>query len=197
MKKLAIFMIVLPLISGCAHMQSRSIAYKESSASQMFVWRSDYSAGIGSEGKLCAQAATTARTAGASADLSANTALLAAFAPHLASMPQAEAAKFRTALEQSVMLTNSTNGQTAYANIAFFYLCQISMNAEDKLSAKDIVKMWGDVNGAAQNIGKENSGTANISSGAPAIQQGVGSTSPVILQGSTQQSVDSTPPGGQ
>jgi hypothetical protein len=171
MKRLVGFAAILPLVSGCAHMQSRAIAYQEPSASQLYVWRSDYSAGIGNEGKICAQAATTARATGASADASLSTSVLAAVAPQLATLPPSEAAALTASLQQSVMLTNSTNGQTAYSNIAFFYLCQISLNAGDKLSAADIVKMWSEVNATAPKIGTTNSGTSNIDAQAPVLPQ--------------------------
>jgi hypothetical protein len=162
MNSLTYFAAVLPLLSGCAHMHSRSIAYEKTSASQMYVWRSDYSAGVGSEGKFCAQAATTARATGASGNASVSTSVLAAVAPQLATLPPSEAAAMKAAIQQSAMLTNSTNGQTAFANIAFFYLCQVSLNAGDKLSAADILKMWSDVNATAPKIGVANSGTSSI-----------------------------------
>ncbi len=171
MKRFACCAVIMPLLTGCAHMYSRSIAYENPSASHMYVWRSDYSAGVGNNGKVCAQAATTARATGASARTSVNTAVLAAMAPTLAALPPSEAAALATSVEQSVMLTNSTNGQTAFANIAFFYLCQVSLNAGDKLSAADIVKMWSDVNATAPKIGVANAGTSSSNAKAPGLPQ--------------------------
>ena len=176
-------------------MQTRSIAYRDPSASQLYVWRSDYSAGIGQNGQMCAQAATTARATGASADASVNTAVLAAVAPQLAALPPQEAAALTASLQQSVMLTNSTNGQTAFANIAYFYLCQISLNAKDKLSSADILKMWSDVTAAVPKVGAANAGTSSIEAQAPGLSQVAPQQAPAALPATLQLPVVQAPAG--
>lgn len=49
------------VLGGCAHMNSRAIAYDSTGGDRLFVWGSNYSAGIGTNDGICAQAATTAK----------------------------------------------------------------------------------------------------------------------------------------
>ena len=153
-------------VGGCAGLDRSAISYKpigtETSPQRLFVWRSNYSAGVSSQGGICVQAATTARAMSAELDVAANTALLKALVPTLAAAGNEEAAKASAAIRQSVMLTNATSGQTAYANIAYFYLCQISQNKN--LSSDQVVSMWSEVTKTVPQIGAPSMDTSNIAS---------------------------------
>ncbi|PZQ22752.1 MAG: hypothetical protein DI569_06740 [Sphingopyxis macrogoltabida] len=63
------------------------------------------------------------------------------------------------------MRPGSHDGQTAFANIAFFYLCQISLNHD--LSADKIEAMWKDTTAAVASIGTASVATPTINSVQP------------------------------
>lgn len=130
---------------------------------RVFIWKADYSAGIASQGGVCAQGALTAnaKSMEMTANLSNDIVQIAKASPN--SLGEGDLAKVGIAANNNVMLTNATNGQTAFANIAFFYLCQITLNNNsrkfvhteghsgktlqsdtDSLSGENIVQMWKD-----------------------------------------------------
>jgi hypothetical protein len=160
MKKLAILvMFALPL-AGCAHLDSRAISYADgppgadTNYQRLFIWGSDYSAGMGTRSGICAQAATTAQARSSKTKVEAGNGVLAALNPaQLASLDEGKLAAISRATNESVMLTNATNGQTAFANIAFFYLCQISLNGQ--LPDTHIATMWEKTINAVANVAKE------------------------------------------
>lgn len=155
------------LLSGCAHFHSRGMVYKEA---KLFVWGSDYSAGIGTANGICAQAATTMRAANLDVDVSASNDFLKAAIPTLAPAEQGELIDLGIAQTQTVAATNVSTSQTAFANIAFFYLCQISLNSQ--VEDASIVAMWKDTTAALSSVGAT---TATITTIRPdAVNTGTG-----------------------
>lgn len=134
-----------PLASGCAMMDSRAISFPDRGNARnyqrLFMWRSHYSAGMGTNGGICAQAATTAQARSSDTRVTAGGGLLVPFSPaQLGAMSEAQLAAVSRTSNTNVMLTNATNGQTAFANIAFFYLCQLSLN--NSLTDEQVASLW-------------------------------------------------------
>jgi hypothetical protein len=115
MSKYLCCVIVILLSTGCAKINSTGISYLKSDAQRVFIWKSNYSAGMGTNRGICAQGALTA--------MAANTNLKIDPPP---SVPKLE---FTAQLNQAIARINSSNNQTAFANNAYFYLCQISLNS--------------------------------------------------------------------
>lgn len=162
-------LFLIPLLSGCAHMNSRAIAYGDTAEDKLFVWGSQYSAGIGTNGGMCAQAATTARATSVGTDVAVGDKALGLINPAtLTSEDNGKLAEVAVSTNQSVMLTNATNAQTAFANIAFFYLCQISLN--QKLQPNEIVEMWKATTGAISSVGTATVNTPTIAPSTPIVR---------------------------
>lgn len=168
-------------LSGCsiAHLDSRGIAYAtdtsvtsgsvsqtSSKAQRLFIWKSNYSAGIGTDEGICVQGALTGvanatEATGKVGRAPLDTPLEGAKINDLgnASLRQS----------QSLTLLNATNGQTAFANIALFYLCQISLNRS--LDPETIAKMWATTHQSLEKISATNAGTMSISASIPSPAQ--------------------------
>ena len=172
MKK-ALLLVAAVQLGGCASMNSTAMSYRnqEGGNQRVFLWASQYSAGIGSNGGVCAQPATTARSNAASGEVTASAAILEAIAPALRELPPGEAARVGMGVTSSVMLTNATNPQTAYANIAYFYLCQISLNAGERFTADQIVQMWSDVSRTIPQISVTAVDTSRMAAGTPLVPE--------------------------
>lgn len=126
---------------------------------RVFIWHSDYSAGIGTKNGICAQAATTMRSTSVEAEAKATDALAKVVAGQAVGDPK-EAASGILRLNQNSALTNATSVQTSYANISLFYLCQISLNQE--LEAETIKAMWAKAHEAAVSLSKEATEVAKL-----------------------------------
>ena len=201
MMRLVAMLVLGVTLSGCgiAHMESRGIAYasdrtawkngtvRESKAQRLFVWKSDYSAGIGTEEGICVQGALTAVAKGTEASAKLGPAALLAVNPALSAKATEDLVTIGAKQSQSVMLTNTTNGQTAFANIALFYLCQISLNRS--LDPATIASMWAETHRTLALIKPENAGVSGTSSKAPGS-----ATQPVDATNGS--SAPQTPPAG-
>ena len=140
-------------LAGCAKWKdSTAMAYSSDVDGKVFIWRSNYSAGIGTKNGLCAQGALTAVANNMDASAKAGAGLAGVIVPGLGSGNKEDLAKAALSLGQSVTLTNATNNQTAFANISLFYLCQISLNRN--LDAKTIAQMWETTNKTIADIGE-------------------------------------------
>jgi hypothetical protein len=177
-RKLIATLAILPLVAGCAALNTRAISYPPGNGSQLFVWGSQYSAGIGRENGMCAQAATTARATAASVDAAVNNSVMAALVPALAGLSQGEAARVAGGISQSVMLTNATNAQTAYANIAYFYLCQISLNRG--LSPPEIMQMWSETTRIIPLVGTAGLAPGSLNPMEPTVPERTSQTGPAV-----------------
>lgn len=136
--------------TACASWDSAGIAYNDDS--KLFVWRSNYSAGMGTSDGICAQAATTMQANNTQVDVQASDAVLGLINPAtLTSAQSSELIDLGVAQTQTIGTTNVSNGQTAFANIAFFYLCQISLNGQ--LEDATIAEMWESTNETLGSIG--------------------------------------------
>lgn len=119
---------------------------------RLYVWKSNYSAGMASkDGGICAQGALTAVATS-----------LTASAKGSGGAPNTPSAELTFGQQQALAMINASNNQTAYANIAFFYLCQIANNA--KLSPDQIVQMWSQTNLAIATVGAAGASTTVSSS---------------------------------
>lgn len=138
-------------LGGCATINSRSISYTEH-GDRLYVWKSNYSAGMASkEGGICAQGALTAVATS-----------LTGSAKGSGGAPSTPSAELTFGQQQALAMVNASNNQTAYANIAFFYLCQIANNA--KLTPDQIVQMWSQTNLAIAMVGAAGASTTISSS---------------------------------
>jgi hypothetical protein len=173
MKKALILASLALQLGGCAAMNSRAMSYRneEGGNQRVFLWGSQYSAGIGSNNGVCAQPATTARTTSASGEANAGVALVQALQPALDQLSPGEAARVGFGITQSVMLTNATNPQTAYANIAYFYLCQIALNNKQGLGPDHIVQMWTEVSRTISTVALTGVEPPRIVGGAPHVPE--------------------------
>lgn len=165
--RLKLALSLAPLAAGCAHVNSRGIAYDGGEDNDtLFVWKSNYSAGIGVNDGMCAQAATTADSTALTAAAEVGAEALKAINPAaITSSENGKLADVALGTSKSVMLTNATTAQTAFANIAFFYLCQISLN--QKLTGEDIKVMWEQANQTIEKVGNGSAVTAALS--APSV----------------------------
>ncbi|GGH04553.1 hypothetical protein GCM10007420_21280 [Glycocaulis albus] len=163
MNRIAIAALIAGLaLSGCAKLHSTGIAYRDPSQSRVFIWRSDYSAGIATEDGICAQGALTARASETNLDMGVSDRALALLQSPALSEQAEELVGIASRQAQTVMLTNATNGQTAFANIAYFYLCQISLNGQ--LSEDTIQTMWADTTRAVASIAQTGLTPASVQS---------------------------------
>ncbi|WP_374274458.1 hypothetical protein [Brevundimonas sp.] len=138
-------------LQGCAAWDSHGISY-QGKADRLFVWKSDYSAGIGTNNGICAQGALTARAANTSADLGVSDRALSVLGTPVGQGQNSERLiDIAASQTQAVSMVNATNAQTAYANIAYFYLCQIALNQQ--LDGSTIQTMWRDTSVAIAHIG--------------------------------------------
>lgn len=122
-------------------MMDRSAISYNDSTSRLFVWKANYSAGVGSANKICVQGALTDK---------ATTADLAAALETTAKVADARAA---ASFGQTVIALNPSNTQTTYASDAYFALCQIAMN-NPQLTETQIVSMFNSVGITAIKIDK-------------------------------------------
>lgn len=124
-------------LSGCAYMNATARKYSDSA---LYVWNSDYSAGIGTKNGICVQAATTMSAVDTDTTVKVSEDIL-----KLAQIPALQSSggdllDLGVTTQETVARTNATTAQTAYANIAFFYLCQVSLNGQ--VSEESVVEMW-------------------------------------------------------
>lgn len=124
MKNVILTAIALSLCSGCASTKIGAQSYLDANhksgqpipGSRVFIWDSDYSAGIGNSRGQCAQGAltATARSIGAAIDIAT----------------QDDLAKGKSGLNiaEKIETINVSSVETAYANLGYFYLCQILLN---------------------------------------------------------------------
>jgi len=169
--------LVFGLLGGCATLDRSAMSYKPDQkggdGQRVFIWKSNYSAGIASHGGVCAQGALTteAKSSQITAQLSAE--VLKAFSQIPgASAASGDLAKVSRSAASNVMLTNATNGQTAFANLAFFYLCQISLNSQS-LSGDQIVQMWKITHDQVAKVSADSAAVQKLF--APSISEGVSS----------------------
>ncbi|MES2497931.1 MAG: hypothetical protein V4618_17595 [Pseudomonadota bacterium] len=147
------------MLHGCAHWDSRAMSYVTNDSAdanreqRVFIWGSDYSAGIGTQEGICAQAATTMKSTSVEASAKVSDGLVAVIAGEAASGSPKDAAAAMIALNRNSALTNATSVQTSYANISLFYLCQISLNR--KLEADAIQSMWAVAHETATQLSKD------------------------------------------
>ncbi len=125
-------------LNGCAMMDRSSISYNNET-SRLFVWKANYSAGVGSQNKICVQGALTDK---------ATTADLAAALETTAKVADARAV---ASFSRAVIALNPSNTQTTYASDAYFSLCQLAMN-NPNLSPEQIVSMFNSIGMTATNI---------------------------------------------
>lgn len=161
-KKVAALVFVAG-VSGCANniaanrisAESYSNDARQTSYSRVFAWDSKYSAGIGNSNGLCAQGALTAEASSVGAALDA-----AAKNVDVVAKGAFEAA-------EAVSAINTSNAQTAFANIGYFYVCQIALNSQSAngkgqpLSPNQVVELFKSVSDV---IPKVTSGTGEIAS---------------------------------
>jgi hypothetical protein len=143
-------------LAGCATMALSSHSYDihehSKGAETIFIWDSKYSAGMGTEYGVCAEGALTAV---------ANSGSLAAkLTDNSANLTGQGGAEFR----QSLTLLNATSVQTAYANIGYFYACQIALNnakvpESRRLSGDEVVAMFRAVGDTASKLAAANAVT--------------------------------------
>ena len=127
----------------------------ERSYARVFAWDSDFSAGMGNEKGMCAQGALTARSANYGAALKA-------------AIEKADA-DFETRMQfiEEVQRLNATSTQTAYANIGYFFVCQMMLNnmsapEEQRFSSDDIYKMFKHVGDTASTLTQPASNPSSV-----------------------------------
>lgn len=161
-RKMSVLLFVAGL-SGCANniaanrisAESYSNDRGQTSYSRVFAWDSKYSAGIGNSNGLCAQGALTAEASSVGAALEA-----AAKKVDVVAKGAFEAA-------EAISAINTSNAQTAFANIGYFYVCQIALNSQSAsargaaLSPSEVVELFKSVSDV---IPKVTSGTGEIAS---------------------------------
>lgn len=118
----------------------------QTSFSRVFAWDSKYSAGIGNSYGLCAQGALTAESSNFGAALDA------------VSKKVDTQAKGAIQSAKALSALNTTNAQTAFANIGYFYVCQIALNNKSatpesqRLQPEQIVKLFQSVSDTVPKI---------------------------------------------
>lgn len=145
MKKLITLSAVTLFLSGCAHVNSRAISYegvKDKNSSRLFVWNSEYSAGVGINQRMCVESARVAKENNSKGEVDG-----------------VEQVKLEVSNDQDVVVLNPGNEQTTFSSGAYFALCQISMNRED-LTSTQIAEMFNGITEAAEKIAISN-GTAS------------------------------------
>lgn len=163
MFKKCLILFTVTSLAGCANniaanrisAESYSNDQDKSSYSRVFAWDSKYSAGIGNSNGLCAQGALTAEASSVGAALEA-----AAKQVDVVAKGGFEAA-------EAVSAINTSNAQTAFANIGYFYVCQIALNSQSAnargapLTPDQVVDLFQSVSDV---IPKVTSGTGEIAS---------------------------------
>lgn len=155
MKKLALVVILSFILAGCAKLNSTAMSYtppvdksgnllidgegEPVNAQRLFLWKSNYSAGISTKDGVCAQSALTAFSSNIGSDSGK---IAGVSIPKLVS-------------DSKVTKLRSSTAQTAFANASLFYLCQIALNTDD-LKSDDIVNMWKDTNQTIRSIADGN-----------------------------------------
>lgn len=142
-------------LSGCAYLNTDSRVYANSS---LFVWDSDYSAGIGTKEGICVQAATTMTAANLEANVAASNDLLKLATPTAMETNSGELIDLGVKQSETVARTNVSTAQTAFTNISLFYLCQVSLNRT--LSEESVVAMWRATNETVTSIGRADANPA-------------------------------------
>ncbi|WP_152555443.1 hypothetical protein [Sphingomonas sp. FUKUSWIS1] len=142
-------------LSGCALLNTRAVELKPGS-DRLLIWKSNYSAGLSGAGGTCAQGALTANA----------TSLKAAAKGEGATTGNAAkgSGELSFGQQQAIAMLNASNAQTAYANIAFFYLCQISSNYKGVLTADQVIHMWDSANKAVTIVSTAGAIASTISS---------------------------------
>jgi hypothetical protein len=125
-------------LSGCALINSRAADLKGEN-DRLLIWKSNYSAGLQTKNGTCAQGALTALATSLKGGLKIQGDTGAA---------TKGTGELSFGQQQALAMINASNAQTAYANIAFFYLCQISANYKGILTADQIIHMWDSANKA-------------------------------------------------
>lgn len=142
--------------SGCAMLHTDARVYERSG---LYVWASDYSAGIGTQHGVCVQSATTMTAANLEANIEASNELMKLANPAMTDTNEGALINLGVQQTETVAQTNTSTAQTAYANIAYFYLCQITLNRQ-QMTDQQIVTMWEASTNAIAAIG-QTSGAVN------------------------------------
>ena len=143
--KLATVTLLGMSVTGCAYLGTTSRSYGEGSTGRLFVWDSEYAAGVGRDNAMCVQGAQTA---------SANS--------FNAAVDVVEEISGGGGFGQSVIVLNPASPQTTYANNAYFAICQLAMNSSrptaegetptSQLTGNQIVTMFGIASATAVQI---------------------------------------------
>lgn len=144
-------------LSGCAYLNTTARSYPQGATGRLFVWDSDYAAGVGRDNAMCVQGAQTATST------SANVAI-----------DLVNRARAGGGFGQSVVILNPSSPQTTYANNAYFAICQLAMNANSPgievddgaplLSGDQIVAMFGVASATAVQISNSPAATQSVAS---------------------------------
>lgn len=113
------------------------------SFSRVFAWDARYSAGIGNSRGLCAQGALTAEAGSVGAALDATAKKI-----DTSAKAALQGAKAVTAL-------NVSNAQTAFANIGYFYVCQLALNSlssDTPMTSEQILRLFLSISETAPKI---------------------------------------------
>lgn len=143
--KLATVAVLGFSVTGCAYLGTTSRSYEAGSTGRLFVWDSEYAAGVGRDNAMCVQGAQTA---------SANS--------FNAAIDVVEEISAGGGFGQSVIVLNPASPQTTYANNAYFSICQLAMNSsgpaakgeipKSQLTGAQIVTMFGIASATAVQI---------------------------------------------
>lgn len=121
---------------------------REISFTRVFAWDAKYSAGIGNSNGVCAQGALTAEASSVGAAIDA--------AAKVANAPADPRVKASFEGAKAVTGLNATNAQTSFANIGYFYICQLALNSMSRsgggMSDEQIVEMFEKVTDTAPKI---------------------------------------------
>lgn len=151
------------MLSGCARnnllvnrISAQSYENGQNDYTRVFAWDSDFSAGMGDENGMCAQGALTARAVNYGAALNA-----------VAGRPDISA-NAALQLAEDVMAINATSTQTAYANLGYFFVCQLALNnmsadTDRQFTTEQVVAMFEHVGETARQINQPASRTSSIS----------------------------------
>ncbi|WP_299328198.1 hypothetical protein [Parasphingopyxis sp.] len=140
MKKFLGLVCALAVLPGCAWTQLTSDSYLDANgrqAGQVFVWNSEYSAAVGNRIGTCAQGALTMSARSFAGALEAS--------QELAAQGQ-QSARAAAEFAENVSALNVSNTQTSFANISYFYACQIVLNSlasnSQQLQPNQIVELF-------------------------------------------------------
>lgn len=145
MHKLITLSAITLCLSGCAHINSRAISYEgapDKNSSRLFVWNSEYSAGVGINQRMCVESARVAKENNTKGEVDG-----------------VEQVTVEVSNDQDVVILNPGNAQTTFSSGAYFALCQISMNRDD-ITPAQIAEMFNGITEAAEKISIANGTTA-------------------------------------